>query len=175
MSKPKISRVAGNIGQGLKSFGKDVVSEAGEAVKEVVNTALGTKKKSGSGSGTVNGDKSDLKQQLEQLTQSNDQAAQEEISALQESILGGGKQTKQGAKRDVDKEMQEVRQKKKQKEKKEEEEEFLAKLQKQREEEAEAAQQDSAGLPKSSKPPRGSVLMRRRENKGTGELGKLKN
>ena len=144
----------------MKSLGKQVVFEAGKQVGKVVEE--GAKEIFGGG-GTMGSDK----QQPKPAVPVRPPEEQEEINRLREEV----KSVRQGPKRDVEKEIKEVRERKKEGE----EEKFLQELEEQRKKEEEEARRDAAVvLPVlSSQPKRGTAFaIGRKKRKTEARMGK---
>jgi len=168
MKKGVVSGVAKGITKSLVDAGKGVVyeaaSQAGKIIEEGVEEVItGGSKTSGS---TIAQQTSSLGKlaQSPQLPPKD----QEEIDRLKKEI----KSTKQGPRRDVEKEIKEVREKKKQ----EEEEKFLKELEEKRKKEEEEARKDAQTLEEvlpggGNRPKRGSAFAIHRKQR-KAELGR---
>jgi len=156
--KPRHKTIGG--GTAFKSLGKQVVFEAGKQAGRIVEE--GAKEILGGGGTTGSG-----KQQPKPTVPVRPPEEQEEIKRLQGEV----KLVRQGPKRDVEKEIKEVREKKKE----DEEEKFLQELEEKRKKEEEEAKRDAAAVlpPSSNRPKRGAAFaIGRKKRKTEARMGK---
>lgn len=166
MRSPKI--VSGVV-RGVADLGKNVVYEAGKQAAKVVEEgaeeligAQSSQPSSGANTSSVFGE------------QSNVSPGEKTKERGELEKLRKGLHQSAGPKRDVEKEIEEVREEKK---KEEEEKEFLEQLEKQRKEEEEEAKRDAqaleeAALPGAGERPKRGVLFAIRQKQRKAELGR---
>ncbi len=144
-------RIIPQAAKGLADVAKGTVFEAVKQTTKVAGDTVGEIVAGGSsGSGQSKQQDQTGVSDFDRLVRTEELRTREEVTQLREQMNKGDEPPQaakpSGPKRDVEKEIKEVREEKQEKEKKKDEEELLAKIAKQREEEEKAVQEDAAVL-----------------------------